>query len=108
MWLQNPDWKVIPTIYIVDGYPRVLTCKYNDSGCDLIQIHCCIWRTNVPSPISDQFCHAVVKPRTVKHMKVGYNSTEYEMVEQRSSWKVPDNINVSIVGNTYHGSILIH
>ena len=29
------------------------------------------------------------------------------MVEQRSSWKGPDTINVSIVGNTDHGSILI-
>ena len=40
-------------------------------------------------------------------MKVGYNSTGYQMVEQRSSWKVPDNINVSSVGNTDHSSILI-
>ena len=40
-------------------------------------------------------------------MKVGYNSTGYEMVEQQSSWKGPDTINVSIVGNTDHGSILI-
>ena len=40
-------------------------------------------------------------------MKIGYNSTGYQMVEQRSSWKSPDNINVSIVGNTDHGSILI-
>ena len=107
MWIHNPDWKVLPTISFVDGYARVLTCKDHDCGCNLIQIHCCRWRANIPSPVYDQVCHAVVKPRTVKHIKVGYNSTGYEMVEQRSSWKVPDNINVSIVGNTYHGSILI-
>ena len=29
------------------------------------------------------------------------------MVEQRSSWKGPDTINVSSVGNIDHGSILI-
>ena len=29
------------------------------------------------------------------------------MVEQRSSWKGPDTINVSSVGKTDHGSILI-
>ena len=23
MWLENPDWKVLPTISFVDGYPRV-------------------------------------------------------------------------------------
>ena len=107
MWLHNPDWKLLPTISFVDGYPRVLTCKYYDGGCDLIQIHCCIWRNNIPSPISDKFCHAVVKTRNVKHMKVGYNSTGYQMLEQRSSWKGPDTINVSSVGKTGHGSILI-
>ena len=40
-------------------------------------------------------------------MKVGYNSTGCQMVEQRSSWKVPHTINVSIVGKTDHISILI-
>ena len=40
-------------------------------------------------------------------MQVGYNYTGYQMVEQRSSWKVPDAIIVSSVGNTYHSSILI-
>ena len=85
MWLQNPDWKVLPTIYFVGGYPRVLTCKYHDGGYILIQIHCCIWRTNIPTPVSDQVCHAFVKSGTVKHTKVGYNCTEYQMVEQQSS-----------------------
>ena len=107
MWLHDPDWKVLPTIYFVDGYSRVLTCKDNDGGCNLIQIHCFIWRTNIPSPVSDQFFHAVVKPRIVKHMKVRYNSTGYQMVEQRSSWKGPDTINVSSFEKTDHGSILI-
>ena len=72
-----------------------------------MQIHCCIWRTNITSPVSDQVLHAVAKPRTVNHMKFGYNSTGYQMVEQRSSWKGPDTINVSSVENTDHGSILI-
>ena len=40
-------------------------------------------------------------------MKVGYNSTGYQMVEQRSSWKGTDTINVSSVGKTDHSSILI-
>ena len=107
MWLHNPDWKVLPTIYFVDGYPRVLIYKYHDGGCDLIQIHCFVWRANIPSPVSDQFFHAAVKPRTVKHMKVRYNSTGYQMVEQRSSWIGPDTINVSSIGKTDHGSSLI-
>ena len=40
-------------------------------------------------------------------MKVGYNSTGYQMVEQRSSWKGPENINVLIVVSNDHGSISI-
>ena len=80
-----------------------LTCKYNDGGCNLIQMHCFRWITNVPLSVSDEFFHAIVKPWTVKHMKVVYNSTGYQMVEKRSSWKGPDTIaliqkyNLSIV-----------
>ena len=73
MWLHDPDWKVIPKIAFVDGQPRVLTCKDHDDGCNLIQINCCRWRTNIPSPVSDQVFHAVVKPRIMKHTKSGYN-----------------------------------
>ena len=40
-------------------------------------------------------------------MKVGNNSTGYQMVEQQSSWKGPDPTNVSSVGKTDRGSILI-
>ena len=105
MWLHNLDCKLLPIIYFVGEYPYILTCKYHDGGYNLIHIHFCIWRTNIPSPVSDQVCHAVVKPQTMNHIKVGYNSTEYQMVEQRSSRKVPDTINVSSVGNTDHGSI---
>ena len=43
----------------------------------------------------------------MKHMKVGYNYTGYQMVEQRSSWKGLDTINVSSVVKTHHGSIFI-
>ena len=107
MWLHNPDWKVLPTISFVDGCPRVLTCKYHDGGFNLIHIHCCRCRTNLPSPVSDQVCHAVVKPQTVRQMKVGYNSTRYQLVEQQSSWKGPDTINLSGVVKTDHSSILI-
>ena len=91
----------------MDGYPCVLTCKDHDGGFNLIQIHCCRWKTNIPSPVSDQVYHDVVKPRTVKHMKVGYKSTGCQMVEQCISWKGPDTINVSSVGKTDHNYILI-
>ena len=71
MWLHNTDWEVLPTIYFVDGYPRVLTCKDHDGGYNLLHIHCCRWITNIHSPVSDKFFHVVVKPRTMTHMKVG-------------------------------------
>ena len=61
---------------------------------------------NITSPVSDQVYHTVVKPLTVKHIKVGYNSTWYQMVEQQSLWKGPDTINVSSVGKSDHDAIL--
>ena len=106
LWLHYPDWKVIPAISFVDGYRRVLTCKDHYYGYNVIHINYCIWITNIPSPISNRVCRASVKPWTVKHMKFGYNSTRYKKVEQRISCKSPNTINVSIFGNTDHGSIL--
>ena len=32
MWPHNSDWKVSPTIFFVDGYPRVLTFNYHYGG----------------------------------------------------------------------------
>ena len=107
MCIHNHNWKLLPTIAFVDGYPRLLTWKYHYSGCNLIHIHWFRWITNIISPVSDQVRHAVFKPWTVKHMKVGYNYNGSQMVEQRSSWKGPDTINVSSVWKYYHGYILI-
>ena len=48
-----------------------------------------------------------MKPRTTRNMKIAYNSTGYQMVEQRVSFKGPDSINVCTVGKTDHNSILL-
>ena len=48
--------------FFVGGYPRVLIFNYIDGGYYLIHIHCFIWITNIPSPVSNQVFHAVVKP----------------------------------------------
>ena len=73
----------------------------------MIQIHCCIWITNVLSSVSDKVFHIFFKPQTVKRMKIGYNYTGCQLVEHRSSWKGPDTINVSSFGKTSNGYILI-
>ena len=106
-WLHNPNWRVAPTIVMKNGIPYVLTCKDHNGGSSYLHVHCLRWKTNISSHLSDQLCHAVVKPRTVKTMKVGYNSTSYQMVEQRSSWKGPDTINVTTCGRSDHGSIIL-
>ena len=54
MWLYNHNWKILPTIVFVNGYPRVLTCKDHNGGCNLIQVHCCRWRSNIAAPLLDQ------------------------------------------------------
>lgn len=106
-WLENASWTVLPTIVMKDGTPMFLTCKDHCSGCSNFHLHCPRTPTNISSQISDQLCHAVVKPRTAKTMKIGHNSTSYQMVEQRTSWKGPDSINVSSCGRMNHNSVLL-
>ena len=106
-WLENIAWRVLPTIVMKDGTPMVLTCKDHCGGTLLFHLHCPRSQTNLSAPLSDQVCHAVVKPCTVKTMKIGYNSTSYQMVEQRTSWKGPDSINVSSCGCMDHNSVLL-
>ena len=106
-WLGNVLWKVMPTIIIKNGVPFVLSCKDHDGGDCHFHLHCPRWSTNLSAHFSDQLCHAVVKPRTIKTMKIGFNSTSYQMVEQRTSWKGPDSINITSCGHTDHNSVLL-
>jgi hypothetical protein len=106
-WLLNPKWKVSPSIAFVDGTPYILSCKSHNGGCKHLHIHCCRWENNLPSALSDQLCHAVIQPRTVKNTQVCYNTIGYQMVEQRYSWKGPDSINISTVGKTNHNLLLL-
>ena len=108
LWLYNPNWRILPSTSFKDGHPQIMTCHDHNNGCNLHYLHCCRWRNNLPSPMADQLCHAVVKPRTVKNVRAGYSSIGYQMVEQRTSFKGPDSINVTNVGRTDHNSILIH
>ena len=108
VWLWNPKWRVLPTIVMIENTPYVLTCNDHNGGDTLLQVHCCRWKSNLPAPISDQLCHAVMKSRTVKNVKAGYSSIGYQMVEQRMSFKGPDSINIRSVGRTDHNSVLLH
>ena len=107
-WLFNPKWRVTPSIAFVNNEPVFLTCKSHDNGTKKLHVHCCRWENNLSSLLSDQLCHAVVNPRTVKNTQVGYNSITYQMVEQRFSWNGPDTINISSVGKTNHNSLLLY
>eukprot|EP00957_Ditylum_brightwellii_P073012 5548616-Ditylum_brightwellii.AAC.1 len=40
-------------------------------------------------------------------MKVGYNSTSYQMTKEQKSWKDPDSINITSCGKTDHNLVLI-
>ena len=106
-WLENTAWRILPTIVMKDGTPMVLTCKDHRDGFSHFHLHCPRTPTNISSHLSNQLCHTVVKPRAVKTIKIGYNSTSYQMVEQRTSWKGPDSINVSSCGRMNHNSVLL-
>jgi len=74
-------WRVLLTIVMKDVTPVVLTCKDYCGENLLFHLHCPRLPTNLNTPLSNQLYHAIVKPCTVKTIKIRYNSTSYQMVE---------------------------
>jgi len=108
--LLNPEWRVQPCIAFFDGIPFVLSCRdhdYTNKDNQLYMIHAPRWEHNLPSKQSDQLCHAVVKPRTVRQMRASAYSTRFQMHEQQSSFKGIDTIDVTNVSDFSHSSELL-
>ena len=86
--LLNPNWKVKPSIAFVNGIgPVVLTCSDHNKGNTSLMIHPCRQPSHIlPAELSDQLCHAVIKPRCIKPMKASQYSTSFQMHEQRGTF----------------------
>ena len=98
--LLNPKWIVKPSVsFVLDKSPMVLTCRNHDGGTKLQYLHIprhphyCL-----PTKISDQLSHAVIKPRILKQMRASSYSNTYQMIAQNGSFQGIDTCDVTDFG----------
>jgi len=93
--LYNPEWEVRPTIVFENGAPVVLTCRRHKSGCKGRYLHLPRNpRGTLPSLQCDQLTPAVVRPRTLKQLKVHQFSDSYQMREMQGQYNGVDTVRV--------------
>ena len=93
--LENPEWEVRPTVVFENGAPVVLTCRKHRSGCKGQYLHLPRNpRGTLPSLQSDQLTPAVVRPRTVKQLKVHEFSDSYQMQRMQGQYNGVDTVRV--------------
>ena len=99
-WLFNDDWQVMPSIAIIDGVAKVLTCRDHNNGSKLYHIHPPRQPLhNLPSKYSDQLCHCVIRSRTIRPVQKASYSIGYQMHEQRGCFNGIDTCNVTSFRN---------
>ena len=93
--LENPDWEVRPSIAFENGAPVVLTCRRHRYGCNGRYLHLPRNPRGVlPSIQSDQLTPAVVRPRTLKQLKVHEFLDSYQMREMQGQYNGVDTVQV--------------
>ena len=107
--LFNHDWTPRPCIAFVENRgPVVLTCCHHNNGTKKIYLHPPRQPKHIlASEKGDQFCHVVVRPRTIRPMKVSKYCTSFQMHEQRGSFKGVDTSSVTSFGDFSKSSILL-
>ena len=98
-WLLNDEWKVMPSVLLINGEAKIMTCSDHDRGDKSFHLHVCKQpHHNLSSLKSDQLCHGVLKSRTIKPMQKRIYSDSYQMHEQRGTFNGIDTCNVT----SYH------
>ena len=92
-WLLNPEWQVRPSIALINGVPKIMTCNDHDGSSSKRTIHTCRWSHNLPCNQPDQIAQIVTQSRTVKRGKASAYSTEWQMFEQRGCFSGLDTCN---------------
>ena len=67
--LINPKWKVRPTIDLIYGTMKFLTCTYHGWWGACMMIHTCRWKNHLPSDKRDQISQVVTQGITVRERK---------------------------------------
>jgi hypothetical protein len=93
--LYNPAWQVRPSIAFINGVPVVLTCRKHNRGCKGRYFHLPHNPKGVLSSWeSDQLTPAVIRPRTLKQLKVHKYSDSYQMQEMQGQYNGVDTVRV--------------
>ena len=110
-WLFNPSWKVQPCLTILDKNFKYnfLTCSDHNNGSKSYiinpprnpMVHI------LPTPTSDQLCHAVIQSRTIKPMKTTQYSTQFQMHKQRGTFCGIDTCSLTNFGHHNFTSFLL-
>lgn len=100
-WIQNPNWRVQPTIIFTKNKgPRICTSRNSNGGNQKDYLHIPRQPRHVlPSIHGDQLCHAVIRPRTIKPMVAKKYSNCYQMHEQKGSFQGIDTYDVTNYGD---------
>ena len=100
--LMNPLWRPLPSIvWLPKVGPVFATCRNHDNGTQKKYFHLPRFPEYgaIPAPRADQLSHAVLKPRTLRHMKRSCFNTSYETVEMRGVYGGIDTCNITEFGN---------
>ncbi len=94
--LENPIWKIGPSVCFKNGIPMFLTCRTHNNGSNKFYLHP---PKNpfgsLPSNISDQISPAVVVPRTIKATKANKYSHSFNMQEMRCQFNGIDTLSIT-------------
>ena len=82
--LENEAWTVRPTVLIDrEKGAVVMTCSNHDKGCKKMYLHTPRHPRTILLPLNgERLTHVVLKPRTIKSMKVSKYNHTYQMQEQ--------------------------
>lgn len=95
-WLLKDNWKVMPSLAMIEGQPKILKCTEHNKGDKSFNIHVCKQPVHNVSPLrADQLSHAVLKTRTINPMQKRLYSDSFQMHKQRGSFNGIDTCNVT-------------
>ena len=95
--LENEAWTVRPTVVIdCEKGAVVMTCSNHDKGCKKMYLHTPRHPRTMLLPLNgERLTHVVLKPRTIKSMKISKYNHTYQMQEQRGDFRGVDTADVT-------------
>ena len=109
VWLYNPEWGVKPSIVLTsEAGPVIMSCRNHNGGTSSHFIHTARLPGHIlPSRHSDQYSHAVIKPRTIAPLKAKKYSNSFQMHEQRGTFNGIDTCSITSTHNFALNSLLL-